>query len=80
MHSECWNKRCAVLHNPEFQKKCTIKEIKEIIIEARIGVIENYNNQADAQPISEEIDTIKSMVRWVKGARVFRKNTRKSGQ
>ena len=71
---------CDLLRNPKVQKQYLIKEIKAIKIEARSRVIKNYNNCTSAHPIREEIGAIKRMVRWVKSARVFRKNTRKSGK
>ena len=80
LYSEFWNKRCVVLHNPDAQKQFLIKDVKSIKIETRSGAIENYNNYADTHSMNEEIDTIKSMVRWFKSARFFRKNTRKSRQ
>ena len=61
-------------------KKPLIKEITSIKIEAISAVMKNYNNFINTHPINEEIDSIKIMVRWVKISRVFRNNTRKSGQ
>ena len=55
-----------------------VKETKAIKIEARNGVIRNYNNQS-ARPINEEIYTITNMVKWVKSAIFFKKSTRKVG-
>ena len=73
-------KRCEVLYDPEVQKKYLIKEIKIIKIETRSRVIKNYNNHENTRPIGEVIGTIKNVIRWVKSARVFRNNTRKSRQ
>ena len=58
---------------------CLQKDTKAIKIEARSGVIENYNNHIVAHMTNEEKDTIEIMIRWVKSARVLRKNTRKVG-
>ena len=68
------------MYNPEVQKQHVIKEIKEIRVEARSEVIRNYNTYVNARPINEETDIITNVVRWVKSARVFKKNTRKSGK
>ena len=65
--------------NQNLRKKYLIKEMKSIKEEASKGVITNFNNYVNAHPISEEIDTMQNMIRWVKSARVFKKNTNKSG-
>ena len=52
-HNMCWNKRCQVLHNPEVQKQCLIKETKEIMEEVRILVIAKFNKHVNAHLISE---------------------------
>ena len=48
--------------------------------EARSGVIEHFHNHAVAHQTNEEGESIENMIQWVKSARMFRKNTRKSGQ
>ena len=60
-------------------KECLIQEVKAIKIEVRSRAIENHDNHIVACPTNEEKDAIKSIVRWAKSARVFRKSARKSG-
>ena len=54
------------MHNPEVRKQYLINEIKEIEEESIRVVINNSNKCANAHPISEEIDAMENMVRWVK--------------
>ena len=40
----------------------------------------NFKKHLYAHPISEKIDSMKKIARWVKSARVFKNNVNKSGQ
>jgi len=79
-YSACWNNRCVVMHSPEVRKQYLRKELKAIKLEAMSGTIENYNRYVKAYPINEETASLESMSMWIKKARVFRNNTKRSGQ
>ena len=69
-----------MLHSPEVRKQYLRKEIKAIKLEAMSGTIENYNRCVNAYPINDESASLESMSMWIKKARVFRTNTKRSGQ
>ena len=48
--------------------------------EATSGLIENYNKNVNADERNEESESLHHMTMCVKSARVFRKNTRRSGK
>ena len=79
-YCECWNNRCVVLHSPEVRKQYLRKEIKAIKLEAMSGSIENYNRYVNAYPINDKSASLESMSMWIKKARVFRTNAKRSGQ
>ena len=77
LHSMCSNKRCEILHKPEVQKQYLLNKIKVIKGESRRGVPAKFNKCVNAHSVSEEIETMQNMGRWVKITRVFKKNTKK---
>ena len=80
LHRECQNQRCDILHDPSAQKKYLQKDIKATKNESRSETIENLHNYVIAHPIKEEDESVKNMSSWVKSVRIFKKNTKKSGQ
>ena len=74
---DCWTRRCAVLHDPEVQRKALEEEVLVIKDEAEKDAIKGLSGHVKIYRLNTNEASLDEPLLWVRSARVFKKRAGK---